>query len=210
MIFLQLVFLPRVFVILAISAWFLLNSMDVRADSDGFESLPNPVEIKPFSLKDQDEQLFDLSRLQDHWSMIFIGFTTCPDVCPVTLSNLEAVRAEMGLRLSPERIPRILFFAVDPERDVPVLKSYLGYFHPEYIGITGETDQIDKLIDNLGAFYRLDKKTANDLNYNVLHTAFVSVVNPAGEIVAKLTPPFHPHKTAEYLTQLIRGVSFDD
>ena len=189
---------------------YLASSHDVQAKSDGFETLDKPIVIESFVLQDQDAQLFDLETLKDHWSMIFIGFTTCPDVCPVTLANLEAVRAEMGLRLRPERIPRILFFAVDPERDIPVLKSYLGYFHPEYIGITGQTDQIDKLIDNLGAFYRLDKKKPDDSNYNVLHTAFVSVVNPAGEVVAKLMPPFHAHKTADYLTQLVRGISFDD
>ncbi len=188
----------------------LASSHHVQATSDGFETLDKPIAIKSFVLQDQDAQLFDLETLKDHWSMIFIGFTTCPDVCPVTLANLEAVRAEMGLRLSPERIPRILFFAVDPERDIPVLKSYLSYFHPEYIGITGQTDEIDRLVDNLGAFYRLDKKSPEDKNYNVLHTAYVSVVNPAGEIVAKLRPPFHPHNTAEHLTQLVRGVSFDD
>ena len=180
------------------------------AATDDYERLKNPVAVKPFSLVDQNGAPFNLQSLKNHWSMIFVGFTTCPDVCPVTLGNLEAVRAEMGLRVSPERIPRIIFLAVDPARDVPVLKEYLGYFHPQYIGISGEVNQIGSLINSLNAFYRLDKKHLDANDYDVLHTAYVSLINPAGEMVAKLNPPFHPHKTAMYLSQLISGVRFDD
>ncbi len=97
------------------------------AATDDYERLKKPIAVKPFSLLDQNGAPFNLQSLKNHWSMIFVGFTTCPDVCPVTLGNLEAVRAEMGLRVSPERIPRIIFLAVDPARDVPVLKEYLGY-----------------------------------------------------------------------------------
>jgi protein SCO1/2 len=182
----------------------------VQAESESYVQLKKPIDVKPFELSDQYGQPFNLDSLKDHWSMIFIGFTTCPDVCPVTLSNLEAVRAELGLRLSPDRIPRIIFLAVDPQRDAPVLKEYLAYFHPEYVGISGEVEQIDSLINSLKAFYRLDKKTPDDQAYEVLHTAFVSVINPDGQMVAKLNPPFQPHKTANSLFHLMHGITFDD
>lgn len=182
----------------------------VQAESESYVQLKKPLSVKPFELTDQYGQPFNLDSLKDHWSMIFIGFTACPDVCPVTLSNLEAVRAELGLRLSPSRIPRIVFLAVDPARDAPVLKEYLAYFHPEYVGISGDVEQIDSLIKSLKAFYRLDKKTPDDTIYEVLHTAFVSIINPDGQMVAKLNPPFHPHKTADSLFHLIRGITFDD
>lgn len=194
----------------ALLAGQVMLAAEAVAATDDYERLKNPVAVKPFSLVDQNGVRFNLQSLKNHWSMIFVGFTTCPDVCPVTLGNLEAVRAEMGLRVSPERIPRIIFLAVDPARDVPVLKEYLGYFHPQYIGISGEVNQIGSLINSLNAFYRLDKKHTDDNDYDVLHTAYVSLINPAGEMVAKLNPPFHPHKTAMYLSQLISGVRFDD
>jgi len=194
----------------ALLAGQVMLAAEAVAATDDYERLKNPVAVKPFSLVDQNGVPFNLQSLKNHWSMIFVGFTTCPDVCPVTLGNLEAVRAEMGLRVSPERIPRIIFLAVDPARDVPVLKEYLGYFHPQYIGISGEVNQIGSLINSLNAFYRLDKKHTDDNDYDVLHTAYVSLINPAGEMVAKLNPPFHPHKTAMYLSQLISGVRFDD
>jgi protein SCO1/2 len=194
----------------ALLAGQVMLAAEAVAATDDYERLKNPVAVKPFFLVDHNGVRFNLQSLKNHWSMIFIGFTTCPDVCPVTLGNLEAVRAEMGLRVSPERIPRIIFLAVDPARDVPVLKEYLGYFHPQYIGISGEVNQIGSLINSLNAFYRLDKKHTDDNDYDVLHTAYVSLINPAGEMVAKLNPPFHPHKTAMYLSQLISGVRFDD
>ena len=194
----------------ALLAGQVMLAAEAVAATDDYERLKNPVAVKPFSLVDQNGAPFNLQSLKNHWSMIFVGFTTCPDVCPVTLGNLEAVRAEMGLRVSPERIPRIIFLAVDPARDVPVLKEYLGYFHPQYIGISGEVNQIGSLINSLNAFYRLDKKHPDANDYDVLHTAYVSLINPAGEMVAKLNPPFHPHKTAMYLSQLISGVRFDD
>ena len=202
--------LSRGFFVGALLAGQVMLAAEAVAATDDYERLKNPVAVKPFSLVDQNGVRFNLQSLKNHWSMIFIGFTTCPDVCPVTLGNLEAVRAEMGLRVSPERIPRIIFLAVDPARDVPVLKEYLGYFHPQYIGISGEVNQIGSLINSLNAFYRLDKKHTDDNDYDVLHTAYVSLISPAGEMVAKLNPPFHPHKTAMYLSQLISGVRFDD
>ncbi|MDA9345761.1 SCO family protein [Porticoccaceae bacterium] len=202
--------LSRGFFVGALLAGQVMLAAEAVAATDDYERLKNPVAVKPFFLVDHNGVRFNLQSLKNHWSMIFIGFTTCPDVCPVTLGNLEAVRAEMGLRVSPERIPRIIFLAVDPARDVPVLKEYLGYFHPQYIGISGEVNQIGSLINSLNAFYRLDKKHTDDNDYDVLHTAYVSLINPAGEMVAKLNPPFHPHKTAMYLSQLISGVRFDD
>ncbi|MDG1164313.1 MAG: SCO family protein [Porticoccaceae bacterium] len=197
------------FAALILTAQCLLVSQVYSATED-YVTLKTPETVKPFSLRDQNNRVFNLDSLKNHWSLVFIGFTTCPDVCPVTLANLEAVRAEMGLRVSPGRIPRIIFLAVDPDRDTAPLKDYLAYFHPEYLGITGQVKQIDNLIKSLNAFYRLDKKGSEDADYDVLHTAFVSVINPGGEMVAKLNPPFHPHKTAEYLIHLIRGVKFDD
>ena len=202
--------LSRGFFVGALLAGQVMLAAEAVAATDDYERLKNPVAVKPFFLVDHNGVRFNLQSLKNHWSMIFIGFTTCPDVCPVTLGNLEAVRAEMGLRVSPERIPRIIFLAVDPARDVPVLKEYLGYFHPQYIGISGEVNQIGSLINSLNAFYRLDKKHPDANDYDVLHTAYVSLINPAGEMVAKLNPPFHPHKTAMYLSQLISGVRFDD
>lgn len=172
--------------------------------------LDQPEPVSSFELMDQDGTPFGLDRLKGHWSMILVGFTRCPDVCPFTLGNLEAVRAELGLRLRPDHIPQIIFLAVDPERDQPVLKDYLAHYHPAHIGITGAPQQIDKLVDSLDAFYRLEKKHSTDQTYTVKHSAAVAILNPKAELVAKISPPFHPHRTGDYLAKVIKGVKFDD
>jgi protein SCO1/2 len=166
-------------------------------------TIDSPQLLSDFNLKDQYGNTFGVDQFKGHWSMVFVGFTACPDVCPMTLSNLEAVRAEMGFRMSPERIPKIVFLAVDPDRDTAMLKDYLSYFHPKYIGITGLVTEIDKLIRGLDAFYRLEQKYPGDSSYNVVHTATVSIISPEAKIVATISPPFHPHKTGEFLMKVI-------
>lgn len=172
--------------------------------------LDHPEPLPLFTLHDQDGKAFGVDRLKGQWSMILIGFTTCPDVCPFTLGNLGAVRAELGLRVRPDHLPNIIFLAVDPERDTPVLKDYLAHYHPDYIGLTGAPQQIDKLVAGLNAFYRLEKKHPQDRTYTVKHSAAVSIINPKAELVAKIRPPFHPHRTGDYLVKVIKGVKFDE
>lgn len=163
-----------------------------------------PQKLPAFVLNDHDGKPFNPERLLNQWSMIFVGFTTCPDVCPMTLSNLEAVRADLSFRLKPEDIPQIVFLAVDPDRDTPVLKEYLHYFHPDYVGITGDKKEIDRLVKSIGGFYRIKKKYEGEKNYLVQHTATVFLINPQGELAGSIEPPFKAHSTGEYLTQLIR------
>ena len=178
----------------------------LSAAAYGNKTLSSPKDIPDFVLTDQYGKLFTTDNLKGQWSMMFVGFTTCPDVCPFTLANLEAVRADMGFRLTPSKIPDIVFLAVDPARDTLILKDYLNYYHPDYIGITGDTKQIDTLVKGLDAYYKLDKKKPDDEHYNVIHSANVAVINPEGQVVAQISPPFQAHTTGEYLIRLIRGV----
>ncbi|MGL6159651.1 SCO family protein [Microbulbifer sp.] len=160
--------------------------------------------LPEFSLLDQHRKTYDLDRLKGRWALIFIGFTSCPDVCPVTLMKLEAVRAELGLQFSPSRIPEIVFLAVDPQRDAPVLAEYLAHFHPDNVGITGPTEQIDTLVSGIGGFYRLGKPGRGSAHYDVTHTAAIAVVNPKAELVAEISQPLDVQEVSEFLTHLIR------
>ncbi|PON14271.1 SCO family protein [Candidatus Entotheonella serta] len=169
-----------------------------------------PVSLPSFTLTDHNGEAFGVEQLTGRWSKVMIGFTQCPDVCPFTLMNLEAVRAELGLRVRPDHLPHIIFLAVDPERNRPILKDYVGHFHADYIGITGEPQQIDTLVTGLDAFYRLEKKHPNDQAYDVKHSAAVAILNPKAEIVAKISPPFHPHRTADYLFKVMKGVQLEN
>jgi protein SCO1/2 len=118
--------------------------------------------------------------------------------------QLEGVRAELGSHFTPEKIPNIIFVAVDPARDKEVLADYLAYFHPKNIGITGEISQLDSLVKSVEGFYRYEKKK-RDMSYTVVHTSAIAVVNPNAEMVAKINPPFGRSNTARELMLLIRG-----
>lgn len=172
-----------------------------------FQTLDSPREIPEFVLHDQDGERFDNEDLKGHWSLVSLGFTHCPDVCPTILSNLEAVRADLGLRIRPDNIPMIVFVAVDPERDSLLLKSYVSYFHPENIGVTGDAEQIRTLVEGMGGSYRIKRGASSGQQYEVQHSGFIYLISPAGKVVASLTPPLQPNATGEYLAGVIRHSS---
>jgi protein SCO1/2 len=176
----------------------------VYAESKVVKQLDKPVLIDNFELFDQGGNSFTEKNLLGSWSLIFLGFTTCPDICPMTMAQLEGVRAELGSHFTPEKIPNIIFVAVDPARDKDVLADYLAYFHPKNIGITGELSQIDRLVESVDGFYRFDKNK-RDSGYTVVHTSSIAVVNPQGEMVANINPPFGKSNTAWELMLLMRG-----
>ncbi|MFT5082470.1 MAG: protein SCO1/2 [Lentisphaeria bacterium] len=181
-----------------------------QSGSVPYEVLRSPKALPDFSLVDHDANMFGLPQFKGHWSLVFLGFTSCPDICPMTMSRLEAVRADLGLRFTPEKIPDVVFVAVDPQRDQVILGEYLRYFHPDNIGITGEEDQLQTLVKGMDAYYRIDKEAVNSASYEVVHTSAIAVINPKAEMVAKISPPFKVNETAEFLVQLIRKGPLSD
>jgi protein SCO1/2 len=165
--------------------------------------LDRPLPVPAFTLSDHDGKPFTADSLAGRWSLILPGFTNCPDVCPFTLANLEQVVAELGLRISPDRLPQVIFLAVDPERDRSILKDYVRQFHPDFTGVTGAIDQIDRLLKGIDAIARRSKPDAHGA-YQVTHSAAVAVVDSQGRFLAKLSPPFDPAPTAQFLSDLFR------
>jgi protein SCO1 len=192
----------RRFLALAAAAVAVASAASAVAHVEGV-ILDGPVPVSGFTLEDHDGRPFTADKLASRWSLILAGFTNCPDVCPFTLANLEQVVAELGLRVAPDRLPQVIFLAVDPERDRAILKDYVHQFHPDFIGITGAIDQIDRLLKGLDAIARRDKPDANGA-YQVTHSAAVAVIDPQGRFLAKLNPPFDPAPTAQFLADLFR------
>src|SRR5262249_55524107 len=102
--------------------------------------LDRPALVEGFILDDHNRKPVATGSLKGHVSLVLAGFTNGPDVCPFTLANLEQVVAELGLRVRPDRLPTVIFLAVDPDRDRPNLKDYVVQFHPDFIGVTGAID----------------------------------------------------------------------
>jgi protein SCO1/2 len=132
----------------------------------------------PFVLTDQNGARETQSMLRGKWTLVFFGYTFCPDVCPVTLSNLGAAIGKMGAQA---RNVRVIFITVDPERDTPAqLKTYLSSpsFPPGMIGLTGTTAQITDVAHAYHVYFR---KAGNGPGYSVDHTSVVYLMNPQGQ-----------------------------
>lgn len=164
-------------------------------------ALEDAKPIPDFMLSDDNGETFTQENLIDNWTLIMFGFNSCPDVCPFTLKNLEEAISETSLRVRPDNVPKMVFVSVDPARDKEIVTRYASYFHPDFRGVTGEREQIDALVEATDSFYRL-MEPESDGSYEVQHSAFVSVIGPDGQMHARLDPPFHAGKTAEFLARL--------
>lgn len=144
--------------------------------------------LPEFSLIDQHGQSFGSKNLLGHWSILFFGYTNCPDFCPTTLATLAAL--EKRLRADGAAVrPQVVFMSVDAKRDTPAqLAKYVPYFDPEFIGITGaDQPAVEAVAAKLGVGVALTVKP--DGTYTVDHSAEIFVLNPAGKLTAILTGP---------------------
>jgi protein SCO1/2 len=145
---------------------------------NGLYLLETPRDIGDFALVDHHGQPFNPARLEGRWSLIFFGFTYCPDICPTTLTflndfvaNLEGTEAEDT---------QVVMVTVDPARDTPAqLASYVPYFNPDFTGVTGEFMDIYRFATALNTPFR--KVMGEGDNYQVDHSANVVLINPRGD-----------------------------
>jgi protein SCO1/2 len=153
--------------------------------------LPAPGVLPEFSLQDQHGQPFGRVDFEGQWSLVFFGFTNCPDVCPTTLQVLSSAKQQLATR-NHEPLPRIVLVSVDPERDTPdAMGQYVDYFGEGNIGVTGSMDELRKLTGALGIYFEkspLDMNATDD-NYSVDHSAVVLVINPRARFHALFSAP---------------------
>lgn len=153
--------------------------------------LPKPVGLKPFHLVTADQHAFTVDSLKNKYSLLFFGYTFCPDICPTTLQELGQLYSQLKRKNKHQDI-QVVFVSVDPKRDKPeVLKKYVAYFNKDFIGVTGDANEIHNLARQLSASYEVldDGKTEN---YAVNHTGLIFVTNPDARYTAILSPPHQP------------------
>jgi protein SCO1/2 len=155
--------------------------------------LPQPKPIADFNLTDNLGRPFSAHDLQGKPSLVFFGFTHCPDVCPTTLVKLAQIKKVVA-------IPglQVLFVSVDPERDTPtVLGLYVHAFDPDFIGLTGDSQAIDRIAAEFGV--AVNKVDLPGGDYTMDHSAVVFLLNDHGQIAGIFTPPFDIQRFAEDL-----------
>jgi len=150
--------------------------------------LPSPAPLPDFVMVDQDGAVFDKSSFRGRWSMVFFGFTHCPDICPVTLQQLAAARRRMAEETPDAELPEIVFVSVDPGRDtVATIAQYVRAFGEDVIGISGDPAELTKLARTFGVYFNVTPAEGDA--YAVEHSAAVVVVNDDAEFQAVFSAP---------------------
>ncbi len=154
--------------------------------------LPDPKSLPEFELLDQDAKRITNDWFDDQWTLVFFGFTSCPDICPATLQVLSLARAKLANEDGMRELPEILLISVDPGRDSPeILKTYVAHFGDGVSGATGSQKELQKLTTALGVYFAIEEPESIDDpgNYNVAHSAHVVVIDNHGRYHAVFSAP---------------------
>lgn len=175
---------------LAAGLYFGPFTLDRATDSPQLQYLqqyPQPRDLPDFSLSDQHQQPFAKQQLLQHWTLTFVGYTFCPDICPTTLAELSRIYPQLKSFNSTAPL-QVLFLSVDPARDTAQrLREYVSFFNPEFIAATGEHSQLFPLVRAMGMMYSM-AETKDNPNYLVDHSASVVLINPQGQVVGRFRP----------------------
>lgn len=153
----------------------LMSEAELRAN--GLVVLDMPRDPGPFALVDHRGEPFTPADLQGHWTLLFFGFTQCPDVCPTTMAFLD--RFHEALEGTEVEDTDVVMVSVDPARDTPErLAGYVPYFNETFTGVTGEFLDLFRFATNLNAPFRKVPGQGDD--YLVDHSANVVLINPRG------------------------------
>ncbi len=164
---------------------------------------PNPPAIGEFSLRDANGGNVDPAHLRGHWTLLFFGFTHCPDVCPTTLATLKQVKSQLADLAAFANHGQILFVSVDPARDDPAtLKQYTAYFDPAIIAATAPPEQLTELTRQLGVIYA-KVETADPATYTMDHTASILLIDPNLRLIGVFSPPHEAAGVAQRVRAII-------
>lgn len=140
-------------------------------------------EIKPFELTDHNGQIFNKEQLAGKWSLVFFGYTSCPDVCPTTLQNLGFIYDDLK---AVAKNSQVLLVSVDPQRDTQEkLSQYIAYFNSEFIALRAGHEVLFPFARNMGLMYAI---SGEGDHYLVDHSASIVLINPDGKITAIFKP----------------------
>lgn len=154
--------------------------------SDDYSTmLPLARDLKNFDLIKSDGTPFTQKDFLNHWTLLFFGFTHCPNVCPTTMGMLSKAYPDLH-----EAYPnlQIILISLDPERDSKVvLANYIHHFHADFIGASGKIEEIRKLQSQLG-IYSLKE------NNEIQHTSSILLINPQGKWAGIFKYGMTPHQ----------------
>lgn len=166
----------------------------------GVQNVAAPAAIGgPFHLTDQNGQVVTERSLKGRPTLIFFGYTHCPDVCPTSLFEISEVLRAMGA--NADRV-NAYFVSVDPERDTPaVMKDYLSSFDPHLKGLSGDPAAVAKVLSAYRVYAR--KVPGKDGDYTMDHTALIYLMDRDGKFVAPFNMKRSPEEAAADLKRYL-------
>ncbi|RZA23451.1 MAG: SCO family protein [Lysobacteraceae bacterium] len=169
---------------------------------------PQPRALPAFSLRQSDGTQLASGELNGHWTLVFLGFTYCPDVCPTTLAELAQAQNQWKALPDSTR-PRLLFVSVDPERDTPTrIGEYAHGFHADTLAATADVPALENFAKSLMFVFQKvpGKRFEQDpQDYTMDHSANIAVLDPKGRMAGFIKPPFQPREIAADLLLLTRA-----
>jgi protein SCO1/2 len=187
-------------VLLGLALVLLLFRLGVSPDAgnDHGNFLPDPIPAPSFTLLSHTGERVASTEFVGKHLIVFFGYTYCPDVCPLTLSNLSRALADMG---GDAGRFQVILVSVDPARDTPErLGEYLSHFNPAFLGLTGSEEEIRTVASGFGAYFA---RAGGGDQYTVDHTARVFVVSPSGKIPLTFPVTATPQEMARELAFLL-------
>ncbi len=153
--------------------------------------------LPEFELLDENGDTVTHDDLKGRWTFAFVGYTSCPDVCPAAMANLRRTDNLLSDDL-PQ--PDYLLISADPERDTPEqLKRYLGFFGTNFHGLTGDLETLRAIAKSLNAVF-VHREVDGELLVD--HSGHFALLNPDGEMIAVIQPPHDPEDLAEAFEQI--------
>jgi protein SCO1/2 len=151
--------------------------------------LDTPRQIAVPGLTRDDGRPFTNSDLNGRWTLMFFGYTACPDICPITMNVLAEAKRQAG-----GEFPQVVLVSVDPERDsIDMLGEYVRYFDPDFVGVTGEEQMIQALTLQMSVVYmKMPGESGNENDYLIDHSSSILLINPEGQLAAFLKAPHTP------------------
>lgn len=166
-----------------------------------------PRPLPAFSLRQSDGTQLTSGELNGHWTVVFLGFTYCPDVCPTTLAELAQAQKQWQALPDATR-PRVLFVSVDPERDAPLrIGEYAHGFSPDTLAATADVPALEEFARALGFVFMKapgEHYADNPQDYSMDHSANLALIDPQGRMAGMIRPPFQPKAIAADLAALTR------
>jgi protein SCO1/2 len=160
-----------------------------------------PRAVPEFQLIDANSEPFTRAQLTGHWNLLFFGYTSCPDVCPTTLTTLAQVQQQLTDLHDSQRL-QMVFVSVDPKRDTPAqVGQYVKFFNPQFAGVTGTPTNIEHFTQAMGVPVAIHDSGSGA--YSVDHAATLFLLDKQARLVAVFSPP---HNVAMLVSDLRRVI----